>query len=108
MTHHRCCCGYTPTADYTLTDHLGEMLIPADDTDAAGQAHAEAARDDDAGDEGLAAVVQLRCLCGHAADSTSALDEHLLAAFTVPGTLGRDGRAHVPAGKAPGCATVRA
>ena len=43
MTHHRCCCGYTPTADHTLTDHLGEMLIPADDTDSAGQAHADQA-----------------------------------------------------------------
>jgi hypothetical protein len=31
-----------------LTDHLGEQFIPADDTDATGQVHAEAARDRDA------------------------------------------------------------
>ena len=109
MTHeHRCCCGYTPTADYSLTDHLGEMLIPADDSDSAGRVHAEAARDGDAGDEGLTAAVQSRCLCGHATDSPAALDEHLLAAFTVPGTLGCDGHRHAPAGEALGCATVHA
>jgi hypothetical protein len=90
----RCSCGYLPTSDYTLTDHLGEMFIPADDTDAAGQAHAE--------------TLPGTCLCGHLAGSPAALDEHLLAAFTPPGIPGRDGRAHVPAGEAPGCATVRA
>ncbi len=108
MTHYRCCCGYSPTSDDTLTDHLGEMLIPADDSDTAGQVHAEAAPDDHTGDESLSAAAQLRCLCGHFTDSPAALDAHLLAAFTVPGTVGRDGRAHVPAGEALGCVTVRA
>ena len=77
-----CSCGFTPTDDESLPDHLGEMLIPGDDTDPAGQHHAE---------------TELRtCLCGHAAPSAADLDAHLLAAFTSPCRLGRDGRAHQP------------
>jgi len=89
-----CSCGFTPTVDETLADHLGEMFIPDDDTDEAGQRHAETGA--------------RTCLCGHTATSGAGLDAHLLAAFTSPGHLGRDGRAHNLAEEAPGCATVRA
>jgi hypothetical protein len=68
--------------DESLADHLGEMLIPDDDTDKAGRHHAE---------------TELRtCLCGHVAPSAADLDAHLLTAFTSPGRLGRDGRTHQP------------
>lgn len=77
-----CSCGFTPTVDETLADHLGEMFIPDDDTDKASQSHAE--------------TDARTCLCGHVATSSSDLDVHLLAAFTSPGHFGRDGRAHNP------------
>jgi hypothetical protein len=88
-----CSCGFTETADEILADHLGEMFIPDDDTDEASHVHAE--------------THARTCLCGHVAASAADLDAHLLAAFTSPGHLGRDGRAHNPAEEDPGCATVR-
>jgi hypothetical protein len=78
-----CSCGYAPTSEESLADHLGEMFIPSDDTDASGQLHAEA--------------VPGRCVCGHIVASQAALDAHLLAAFTPPDHLGRDGHEHNPA-----------
>jgi hypothetical protein len=77
-----CSCGFTPAEDESLTDHLGEMFIPDDDTDEAGRHHAE---------------TELRtCLCGYVAPDAADLDAHLLAAFTSPGRLDRDGHAHHP------------
>jgi len=77
-----CSCGFTPTVDETLADHLGEMFIPDDDTDEVGQRHAEAGG--------------RTCLCGHKATSATGLDTHLVAALTPPGRVGRDGRPHAP------------
>lgn len=93
MTGLRCCCGYTPTADYTLDDHIGEMFIPADDIDTTGQPHAETSPGS--------------CLCGYLASNAAALDEHLLASFIPTGHLALDGHKHNPAEQAPGCAAVR-
>jgi hypothetical protein len=47
-------------------------------------------------------------LCGHIAASGTDLDTHLLAAFTPPDHLGRDGSRRDPVGETPECATVRA
>lgn len=75
-----CSCGFTSTVDETPADHLGEMFIPDDDIDEVGQPHAE--------------TDARTCLCGHVATSAADLDVHLLAAFTGPDHLGRDGQAH--------------
>lgn len=81
-----CSCGFIPADEETLADHLGEMFLPDDDTDEAGRRHAETAPG--------------TCLCGHAG-SAADLDAHLVAVFTPPGRIGRDGREHNPAAQAP-------
>ena len=83
MTGHRCCCGFSARDATDLTDHLGEMYLPADDTGIDGKAHAE--------------TVPGTCLCGLAAADTAELDAHLLAAFTPAHGIGHDGRRHVAA-----------
>ncbi|MCW2937000.1 MAG: hypothetical protein JWM19_7962 [Actinomycetia bacterium] len=91
MDERTCTCGFAPTDDYHLTDHLGEVFIPADSRDPDGQLHAETAGDARA------------CLCGYRApdsaalDAIDALDAHILSAFTPPGAIGPDGRQHLPA-----------
>ena len=94
MDERTCTCGFVPTDDYHLTDHLGEVLIPADDRAPDGQLHAEAARDTAA-----AARDTLTCLCGYLAPDSAALDAHLLAVFTPPSRAGLDGQPHAPARK---------
>jgi hypothetical protein len=94
MIAFRCACGFRPTDAETLTDHLNEMFAPSDDTDQAGQLHAE--------------TIPGSCLCGHTTASPASLDAHLLAVFTPPNRLGRDGSRHNPVEEASGCATVRA
>jgi hypothetical protein len=92
MIDHICACGYEAASAEELGDHVGELVIPPDDIAPDGQAHAEAARDkrgavgaDPAGS---------RCVCGFTSASATGLDEHLLAVFTDPATVGRDGQGH--------------
>ena len=92
MNDYTCACGYDAVTPEELGDHIGEMVIPPDDIAPDGQAHAEAARDtrgavgtDPAG---------IRCVCGFRSASVPELDEHLLAVFTGPGVVGRDGHGH--------------
>jgi hypothetical protein len=83
MNDRICACGFEADSDDELADHVGDMMIPDDDTAADGVRHAEAA-----GQAGH------RCLCGFTAGTGLVLDEHLLAVFTDSGALGRDGRGH--------------
>jgi hypothetical protein len=78
-----CVCGYEAASGQDLADHIGEMMIPDDDTAPDGARHAEAA-----GSAGC------RCLCGFTAQAGTSLDDHLLAIFTAPGMVGRDGHRH--------------
>ncbi len=91
MSACRCACGYEAVSPEDLTDHLGEQFIPADDTAADGQVHAEGARDQDA--TGLAGA-DWRCLCGFGAPDLAGFDAHLVAVFTPPDCVGADGRRH--------------
>jgi len=88
MTGHTCACGYEAVSGDELADHIGELMIPADDIAPDGVRHAEAA-----GPAGR------RCLCGFPAESGPGLDEHLLAVFTAGGAVGRDGRGHDAQGR---------
>ena len=83
MNDYACPCGYQAASDDELANHVGEMMIPDDDTAGDGVRHAEAA-----GQAGH------RCLCGFAAEGGAELDEHLLAVFTAADGAGRDGRRH--------------
>jgi hypothetical protein len=83
MNDYTCACGYEAVTGEELSDHLGDMLIPDDDTAADGVLHAE-----------VAGQAGHRCLCGFTAEIGSGLDEHLLAVFTADGAVGRDGRGH--------------
>jgi hypothetical protein len=92
MPDYTCACGYDAVTPEELTDHIGDLVIPADDIAPDGIAHAEAAREqrgatgpDPAGS---------RCVCGFTAGSTGGLEEHLLAAFTARGATGTDGLRH--------------
>ena len=92
MSDYTCACGFEAATAEELADHVGEMVIPLDDTAPDGVVHAEAARHergatgpDPAG---------WRCVCGFASGTATGLDEHLLAAFTRPGAIGLDGRPH--------------
>jgi hypothetical protein len=80
VTDYTCACGYEAASDEDLADHIGDMMIPGDDTAPDGVRHAEAA-----GQAGH------HCLCGFTAETGPALDEHLLTAFAH---VGRDGRRH--------------
>jgi len=84
-----CACGFVPTDDYHLADHLGEVFIPADDRASDGQLHAEAGRD-----RSRAAGKALACLCGYRAADGGALDAHLLEVFALSGDAGLDGQPH--------------
>ena len=100
MDEPTCACGFVPTDDYHLTDHLGEVFIPADDRAPDGQLHAEAASATvpAAGNTVSAASDALTCLCGYRAPGSAALDAHILSAFTPPNAIGPDDRQHTPAG----------
>jgi hypothetical protein len=91
MSSHLCACGYEAASFEDLTDHLGEQFVPADDTDANGQVHAEAAHDRDAA--GLVGA-DWKCLCGFDASDLAGFDAHLLAVFTPSDGIGADGRRH--------------
>jgi len=84
-----CACGFVPTDDYHLADHLGEVFIPADDRASDGQSHAEAARDGS-----RPAAKALACLCGYQAADGAALDAHLLEVFASSSHAGLDGQPH--------------
>ena len=90
MTDHSCGCGYQASSPEDLAAHLGEMLIPDDDTAPDGQVHAEAARDQPRTGGILA------CLCG-LTGTASELDAHILSVLAPAGMPGRDGQAHRPA-----------
>lgn len=92
MNDYKCACGYEAVTAAEFGDHVGEIVIPADDIASDGQAHAEAARDE----HGAAGADQtgLRCVCGFMSGTATGLDEHLLAVFTAPGSIGRDGCGH--------------
>jgi hypothetical protein len=79
-----CQCGYEASSAEDFIDHFGAEGIPHDDIAPDGQAHAEAA----VGPPGQ------RCLCGFIAGPGPDLDAHLIAIFTAPGVVGRDGQAH--------------
>jgi hypothetical protein len=83
VNDYTCACGHEAVTAEDLADHVGDMMIPDDDTARDGVRHAEAA--DLAGH---------RCLCGFPAEAAPALDDHLLAVFTASGAVGRDGRRH--------------
>jgi hypothetical protein len=91
MSACRCACGHEAASAEDLTDHLGEQFIPADDTDADGQVHAEATREQGATE---LARVDWRCLCGFGAPDLAGFDAHLLSVFTPPDGIGADGRRH--------------
>ena len=80
-----CSCGFEATDDYSLSDHLGEVVIPLNDLAPDGQVHAEAAQDN-----GPSAA----CLCGVTPRTADDLDAHLLAAFTPPDGIGLDRQRH--------------
>ena len=83
MNDYACACGYEVISGDELADHIGDMVIPDDDTALDGVLHAEAA-----------GQARHRCLCGLAARTGAELDEHLLAVFMADGAVGRDGRRH--------------
>ena len=89
MTAHACTCGYKADSPEDLTDHLGEMFIPADDIAPDGQAHSEAAR-------ATPATGPLTCQCGFTAGIAD-FDQHLLNVFTPDDEIGLDGARHAPA-----------
>ena len=83
MNEFRCACGYQVASDDELADHVGDLMIPADDTAPDGVRHAE-----------VAGTGGRQCLCGFAAKTGTGLDEHLLGVFSAVGAVGRDGRRH--------------
>jgi hypothetical protein len=91
MNESTCACGFVPTDDYHLADHLGEAFIPANDRGSDGRLHAEAARD-----AASVAGGTLACLCGYRAADGAALDAHLFLVFAPAGQPGLDGQPHSP------------
>ena len=90
MNDHTCACGYDAVTAEALRDHVGEVVIPPDDTAPDGRVHAEVARDergatgpDPAG---------YRCVCGFRSGTGTGLDEHLLAVFAGPSATSQDCR----------------
>lgn len=69
MAGERCSCGFTETADETITDHLLEAFVPEDCLGSDGRVHAEVQPD-------------LTCSCGLAAATPGELDAHFLRVFT--------------------------
>jgi hypothetical protein len=92
MDDYTCACGFGSVSAEELGDHVGEMVIPPDDTAPDGQLHAEAARD-------AASPAGCRCVCGFRSDSMTGVDEHLLGVFAGSGAIGRDGRRHALPGQ---------
>jgi hypothetical protein len=86
-SRHGCACGYPAASADELTEHLGEMFIPADDVASDGQRHAERFRPDADG-------TLWECLCGFPTVEMQAFDAHLLAVFTPPNGIGADGKHH--------------
>jgi hypothetical protein len=87
MTKFTCACGYSAENAEGLTDHLGEMFIPADDVALDGQIHAESTRN-------TAVAGVLTCQCGFTATGIADFDQHLLAVFTPDDAIGPDGARH--------------
>jgi len=87
MRTHECTCGYQAASDDDLTAHLGEWLIPGNDTAEDGRVHAEAARAEQPAPGVL--PQPSACLCGFEAATLADLDAHLLAVFTPPGPAHR-------------------
>jgi hypothetical protein len=83
VNDYSCVCGYQAVSNEDLADHIGDMVIPDDDTTPDGVLHAE-----------VAGQAGHRCLCGFTSETGTGLDEHLLAVFTADGAIGRDGRRH--------------
>jgi hypothetical protein len=81
MAEARCTCGFTETADETITDHLLEVFTPVSGRGNDGLLHEEA-------------FPALTCLCGLTAAAGQELDAHFLAVFTPADATGRDGRVH--------------
>jgi hypothetical protein len=75
----------------TDDEHLGEAFIPADDIAPDGTLHVELAH---AG--GIPDPLVMTCACGLATGSRPEMDAHILGAFTPQGSVGLDGRKHVP------------
>jgi hypothetical protein len=110
----QCSCGYTGEAA-GLAEHLGEVFIPADDTGADGQAHAEMAAyaiPAATGHPGALNVSGFTCLCSFSTEESAAFDDHLLAMFVTPDRVGTDGIRHAevagpgPLLLCPGCCTI--
>ena len=107
MTTYDCECGHQGASDDDLTAHLGEWLIPRNDTAEDGAVHAEAARDpephpaDEHGGAGKAgngaSQLTFRYLCGFTSRTSAGLDAHLIAVFTPPGAIHRPARQPSPA-----------
>ncbi len=89
MSERACSCGFAVSSGDEVTDHLGEMFIPADDIAADGVRHAEDGRE----------APGRACLCGFTSPGAGALDEHLLTVFTPTDETGRDGRRHAACGE---------
>jgi hypothetical protein len=84
-----CECGYQARDADDLFIHLTEMLLPDEDTDRSGIAHAEVAR---AGSSG-----PLGCMCGMTTNNLAELDAHLLAVLMPADGIGANGARHAPA-----------
>jgi hypothetical protein len=93
MTQAPCACGYKAESVDDLTDHLGEVFIPADDIGPGGQAHAEVARHPPA-------TGTLTCRCGFTVSDIAGFDQHLLDVFTPADRIGLDGKRHARIGVA--------
>jgi hypothetical protein len=76
----QCACGFTETADETITDHLLTAFSPSDNRGLDGQVHLEGARG--------------QCLCGLVPGTPGGLDEHFLAVFTTGDSRTPDGTSH--------------
>ncbi len=77
----RCSCGFTGSADETMTDHVLEVFAPDDSRAADGVVHEEW-------------TAALACSCGAAAAMPAELDGHFLAVFVPADSVGRDGSRH--------------
>jgi hypothetical protein len=99
MTILQCACGYAPSDDEDLSDHLLEMFTPKNAIGADGRRHDEISpdivRSVRAFPQGQR-VPPLVCFCGFGTDETSEFDDHVLAMFLTPNRVGVDGGKHAP------------
>ena len=97
MDEPACTCGFRPTDDYHLTDHLGEVFIPADDLDPDGQLHAEAARAATAAAPHCPPAAAWPAVAVIGRPTAPPSTPTSLSAFSPPDAIGPDGRKHLPA-----------